>query len=361
MKILFLCHCLTGGGAERVAVSLANGLIVRGNEVIMLTDLHKVITYEINSKVRLLQVNNGVSSPFRKRLQVYLQIRKILKKEKPSVIISIMPFYAVEARIATWTSYWCPIIMTEHNSFERPCDAPFKLRQKLEKFYFNYMYDHITVLTKADFDCLNGRFRNISVMPNPLFLTPLANVPKKQKVILAVGRLDVWKVKGFDLLIMAWKEIADQYEDWILKIVGEGSNENLNILKEIGSGCQKIIFEPYTNDITLEYRKAEIFVLSSRYEGFGLVLTEAMSQGCACIACDYKGRQTEIIENGKSGLVCRVDDTEDLKSKIITLIENLSLRTVLQQNALRAVIRFSEDNILSRWVDLLGIVVDKKK
>ncbi|WP_337804797.1 glycosyltransferase [Segatella sp.] len=83
-----------------------------------------------------------------------------------------------------------------------------------------------------------------------------------------------------------------EHPDWYLRIVGHGDEEAVSYLKSLAAGIPNIEFKPYTPNIREEYQKASVFVLSSRYEGFGLVLTEAMSQGCDCIACDYKGRQS---------------------------------------------------------------------
>ena len=141
-------------------------------------------------------------------------------------------------------------------------------------------------------------------MPNPLGLQPVNDIPHKQNIILAVGRLDDWHVKGFDVLIRAWARVVSSFkflvstDGWKLQIAGTGSEESLNYLKQLckENGVEDSVeFLGFRKDVEKLYQEASIYVLSSRYEGFGLVLIEAMSQGCACVACDYKGRQREII------------------------------------------------------------------
>ena len=105
-------------------------------------------------------------------------------------------------------------------------------------------------------------------------------------------------------------------------------------------------------DIKKEYEKAEIFVLSSRYEGFGMVLTEAMSQGCACIACDYKGRQREIIENDNQGVICPTDNEEEIAKAISNIISNRQYRQKLQENAILRSKYYELPNIMARWNDI---------
>ena len=193
-------------------------------------------------------------------------------------------------------------------------------------------------MTQADYTFLNGRFKKVVVMPNPLTWEPEKVIPSKSKIILAVGRVDIWYCKGFDILLKAWSNLACFYPDWTLRLVGAGHKKNVDYLKSLVQNISNVEFVPYTKEIKTEYRDAEIFVLSSRYEGFGLVLTEAMSQGCACIACDYNGRQSEIVINNKTGLICGIDNLLELEQKLKILLDNNELRKRLQHNALHALL-----------------------
>ena len=136
-------------------------------------------------------------------------------------------------------------------------------------------------------------------------------------------------------------------------LVGAGHKKNVDYLKSLVQNISNVEFVPYTKEIKTEYRDAEIFVLSSRYEGFGLVLTEAMSQGCACIACDYNGRQSEIVINNKTGLICGIDNLLELEQKLKILLDNNELRKRLQHNALHALDRYKVDHISKLWEQLL--------
>ena len=161
-------------------------------------------------------------------------------------------------------------------------------------------------------------------MPNPLTFTPivvaedgemindLGTVIEKEKIILAAGRLNDWKCKGWDLLIKAWAlingqetmgngQINDQslaLSGWRLQIAGTGSEQDFSFLKQL---CKEndvedsVEFLGYRTDMKELYQKASIFCLSSRSEGLPMVLIEAMSQGCAPVACENLGRTKEII------------------------------------------------------------------
>lgn len=353
MKILFLCHNLTGGGAERVCVDVANGLAKLGHQVGIMTDTAQPITYVPLPEVKLIAAAKYQKNPISSRLRAFKQLLSVLREERPDVVISILYMNATLAKLASMLTVHSPVIASDHNSFEKPASAPMPFRQKLDKFWRNYYLDGLTLLTEVDKELLNGRFKHTFVMPNPLYLTPLKEVPHKEKTVLAVGRMNNWHCKGFDLLLKAWGRVGRDAHDWKLRIVGHGNAESKGYLQSLAAGMANVEFLPYTPHIAEEYKKAEIFVLSSRYEGFGLVLTEAMSQGCACVACDYKGRQAEILKDGKDGLLCPVDDEEALAGKLQLLMKDGQLRKSLQENAIKDVDRFSIDNTVKRWERML--------
>ena len=258
-------------------------------------------------------------------------------------------------RIIARLGLGCYNISTEHNSFERPENAEHKLNW-FRKYLQNQLYDHVTVLTQADKDVIGNSLKHVTVLPNPLALEPAQFVPTKGKIVLAVGRKDDWHCKGFDVLIKAWSLIVPDAKEWKLLIVGGSTCGGQAYLKRL---CQEygvvdcVDFHDYQSNIQQYYQQASIFVLSSRYEGFGLVLIEAMSQGCACVACDYKGRQSEIVTNGVDGVTCEPDNVEALANAIRLLIVNEERRVQLQSNAIKRAADFSLDNIMDRWEMIL--------
>ena len=356
---MFLCHNLTGGGAERVCAALAEGLSRMGHDVSIFTNLRQPTTYYLGGNVKLLHNNFSGSNFISRRISAFKCMRKTILEEKPNVIISIQPYFTDIARLITWFSYKCPIIMTEHDALEFPEDAPMSANQKFNKFILNHLYDYITVLTEADYALVKNKFRNVCVMYNPLFLEPICKPSLKEKIILAVGRIDSWHYKGFDILIKAWNRISNLYPEWKLCIVGKGTDANIEFLNGLAMDNSSLQIKPYTENIALEYQKSEIFVLSSRYEAFGLVLIEAMSQGCACIACDYKGRQAGIIDDGNTGLLCDVENEKMLADKIQSLIINVAFRKKLQDNAPKAVSKYSIENVAERWNSFLHKIISE--
>lgn len=428
MKIAIVQVALSHGGAERVGALIANGLSRKGNDVIILTDLNEPITYKTDLNVAVYDFVGKRTNKYIKWIKTIRNIRRVIKKEKPDAIIGIMGLCTLVTYIACLGMH-IPIVMTEHYGFERPGNAPLSFKEKLFKFHINKLYSAVTVLTEADRKVIGKRLGKIFVMPNPLFLKPVETIPQKEKTVLAVGRIGAWYVKGFDVLLQAWSKIIsneqleisnyDYSQDgkpshWWLKIAGAGKQESfeylMNLLpdgewvfndnvndnhlntKNTGensfdtdkqnsqkSGIWRsekyhIEFLGFQKDMESLYKKSGIFVLSSRYEGFGLVLIEAMSQGCAPIACDYKGRQREIlsplqgdslkvngysdhgIEVTENGILCEPDHVEALADAIQKMMIDENYRKTVQQNALERSKFYELDHIISMWEYLLNKV-----
>lgn len=413
MRILIVCSNLCFGGAERVAANLANGFNCHGHNVVVVTNLFEKVNYSLQEGILLESLVATNKNKLRKWGSSLYLLRKQIKKHRPDIIIGIMPTCSLIAKIAT-IGLHIPIIATEHNSFERPENAPLSKAEKFSKLYLNKLYEHITVLTEADRKFIGNSLKNITVMPNPLYLKPIKEKQLKDKIVLAAGRVDGWYVKGFDLLLQAWKNLQmtniynnDVLREWWLNIAGAGKKESfeylMNLLpdgewiyndddilntkhtKEKNTSTEKndsrksgvwrsekyhIEFLGYQKNMELLYRNSEIFVLSSRYEGFGLVLIEAMSQGCACVACDYKGRQHEIIsptptlsrkegdiEVCANGILCDSDNLEALTSALKKMIEDDVYRESVKLHAIDRSKYYRIENVIAIWEDLLRKVV----
>lgn len=366
MKILVFVHNLTGGGAERVAASWSNGLSRLGHEVTVLADFTNQ-TYTLDKKVMTLQQkcpfpneNTFFYKVIRKILRPWVgfcQLWRYFSADKPDAVVNVLYHLSTPLLIARALSFRkFPIIMTDHNAYERPPGYKMGKIQWRNKFIDNRLFDCVTVLTHSDKKILENKgITNVEVLHNPLFLTPIKEIRDKGKIILSVGRISAWEVKGFDILIKAWSSIASKYPDWKLRIVGKGDAKTIEWLRSLsGVASDSVEFKPYTISIEEEYKQASIYVLSSRYEGWGLVAVEAMSQGCATIACDYKGRQAEFIEDGENGLLCDTDNVECLTHCISKLIEDNSIREKLQQNAISSVAKFSEERVAKKLESIIN-------
>ena len=363
MKIFIVCTRLCFGGAERVGVMLANGFVEKGHEVTLIANLFDKITYPIDSCVRVLNLVKFDQNRIEKWGSSILLMRRYMKQYRPDVVIGILNTCSLIAKIAG-IGLHIPVVMTEHDAFERPASAPFKFWKWFVKFQLNKIYRYVTVLTETDKKIIGNRLKGVYVMPNPLSLIPAVDLPIKEKIILAAGRLEDWHVKGFDILIQAWAQIASKYKDWSLQIAGVGNESEKAFLQNIAHNNrieQQFQLLGFREDIENLYQRAALFVLSSRYEGFGLVLIEAMSQGCACAACDYNGRQREIITSAAEGIVCSPENIHELSIAIRRLIEDKKQRECIQKQGLERAKFYQIDAVIARWEILLNEVINNNK
>ena len=354
MKIFIVCNSLGAGGAERVGVNLANGFAQHGHQVYIITDIYQKASYPVNNEVKVLPLCPKDKGKIQRWTEAIIYMRRYVKQEHPDVIIGIMHLCSVVARIATIGTK-VPVVMTIHHALESDTYKFSKIEQSLDR-YTPCFYKATTVLTHPDKECLVGR-KNIFVMPNPVTFTAVGKLPEKKKIVLAAGRLTDWKYKGWDILIKTWGQIEHK-DGWKLQVAGKGTDEATAYLHQLmkENHAEDIEFLGYRTDMKRLFQQASIFVLSSRSEGLPMVLIESMSQGCAPIATDFKGRTKEIITSEKEGLTCNPEDIEALAAGIQKLINNEELRKTIQHNAIERSKFYALNNIIGMWEELFKTI-----
>lgn len=355
MKIFIVCASMNGGGAERVGVMLANGFSRHHHDITIITDVYQKRTYDIDKDVRVLPLNPHSKNKILRWGGAIKNIRKYVKEEKPDVIIGIMQLCSLVSRIAcigTKTT----VIMTEHSAFEYVSDLPRPWHLKPSRKLLDPIYEWVTVLTEADKEFIGNKLKHVVVMPNPLSFSPVKEMPQKEKILFSAGRLTDWRYKGWDILIKAWAKIADKYPDWKLMVAGDGAESSKQYLRQLMQEYKvnnEIQFLGYRTDMLQLFQKTSIFVLSSRSEGLPMVLLEAMSQGCAPIATDYKGRTREIITSDDEGITCEPKDIDALAAGMEKLISDESFRKYVQKNAIERSKHYTLDNVIYIWEKFL--------
>lgn len=358
MNLVFCTNKLSDGGAERVVSLWAKGFVSQGDTVsLILRSSQKRIQYELPVEVKVYYLDIEESGRIATFIRRILRLREILDKISPDYVITALSPWGLWAYLASLGRKRI-VINTEHNTFERPETAPMTCSLYFYKYIVNKLFPFITVLTQADKKYIGRRIRHVVVLPNPLVFDIPTVVPKKKNIILAVGRVDAWHVKGFDVLINAWNSIALKYPDWLLQIIGSGSDESFSFLKSLVHPDlldKNISFLGSKDDLLPYYKSASILVSSSRYEGLGMVIFEAMSQGCACVASDYHGRQVEIIRNESEGIICKADDVNSLADGISRMINDTEYREFVQKQSLQRAHYYTLEKIMSIWNNLLPI------
>lgn len=362
MRILILIHSLRAGGAERVTANLANAWIERGWTVTVVTLTSKDWDfYVLHSAVR--RVALGLTSDSGNILQGawanlgrLAALRRVLRDEKPDVVLGMIATAAVLSIVASG-GLACKVLACEH--IHPPLSAAGKVWHRLRKYSYPYAA-RVVVLTDKSREWMQAHVPgcSLAVIPNavpfPLpvsepTLLPERVTPRHQRIMLAVGRLS--KQKGFDLLIEAFSELATTHADWDLVILGDGpERSDLEAQVEALGLGHRVKLPGRAGNMPDWYTRADLFVMSSRFEGFPLVLIEAMAHGCPAVSFDCDTGPRDIIRDEMDGRLVRpVSDTGALATALMQLLDDETLRKRMAEQAIKVQERFSMTRILDMW------------
>lgn len=224
------------------------------------------------------------------------------------------------------------------------------------------------LLPKTDYVCMlsENYFKELSeicpgyeskyyAIPNPNSYSDeqLQNCKiEKKNQILFVGLFS--QQKREDRLIKIWKHLYKKYSDWELIILGDGSPSRVKYLKDLASGIPNISFKGFKNPLNY-YHEASVFCMTSNYEGWGMVLTEAMQCGTVPIAFNSFAAVQDIIENGKSGILIEPFKLKKYINSLDWLLKNESKRALMSQNAKESIKKFSVENVVDQWENLINM------
>lgn len=384
MKLVFCTPQIIGsGGVERVLAQRLNYFVEKfGYDVTVITTENNSIIYEnkppffyFNSKIKIidLRINyiDVLSCSFIKnKIKINLlksnhlkRLNTIVNEIKPDILISLGD---VDRNITYKSNYKCKKILEHHVS--KKCftgeltknnfldKLKIKYREYREKSYIT-KYDKFLVLTEEDKQAWGDE--RIKVVNNPLPFDSEEVSNCKNKKIISIGRLD--EQKGFDILIDVWKKVNAKHPDWILEIYGEGSlrkklQEKIDLLNLEDS----LILKGNEKNIQSKYLENSIYVMSSRYEGFGMVLIEAMSCGLPLISFDCPCGPKDIIKDGENGFLVEFGNIEEMAEKINYLIENEEKRIEMGKKSKELSYNYSEEKIMNQWKELFENLLENK-
>lgn len=354
MKILLsISDVSTFGGAERVVVNLANALSDK-HEVTLLSFYKKNenLAFDILPQVRLLFLNACAEEQKKKSKNIFYNfyfknLYKIfisykIKKEYKDTDIIISNFFAFIPYFKNKNTLY---IKLEHSRFER-------------YFSRNKLFDFLVVLSSSELSTWKQNYPKVEVIPNFIPKIPKQNLNTNQKQVLAVGRLS--KEKGFNRLVKIWNLLSkdetfkQEFKQWKLVIVGDGEQKQALQEKIKKLNLEKnIILKAFTKEIEKEYLHSSIYVMSSYYEGFGMVLAEASSFALPCIAFDVKTGPSDLIESEKTGFLIQDDDLQDFAEKLKLLMSDENLRETFGKNAKEKMKKeFSKEVVMKKWEEL---------
>jgi len=346
-RILFIIGSMRRGGAERVISILANHYAEKGWSVIILTlldnsndyDLHPSIEVKplyIHGKSRIQQIPNWIFG-----------IRKIVKLNKPIRIVSFV------ARINILTILACLglnqyIVISERND---PMADGRSIFVRFTTYLLYPLANSIVFQTNWAQSCFPKNIRKKSIIiPNPIKVGKLQSREKSKKIV-AVGRLT--EQKNHELLIRAFQKIHLSYPGYKLCIYGEGElREKLVKLIQQLSLNDAVSLPGNVKDIHEQIADAEMFVLSSNYEGLSNALLEAMMIGIPCISTNCAG-SNEVIQDGVNGLLVPIGSSEKLVEAMKKIIEDQEFASKLASNAKKSSIQFNYDTVLEKWESVI--------
>lgn len=378
MKLIYCTHSTYNpGGMERVLLNKVTYLsALPGWEVsVVTTDQHqRPPFYPFPEQVRMtdLEINYSddndkgawkkITGYLRKRKEHKRKLTALLLKEKPDIVVSLYPSESSfipeiqDGSKKVLELHYCKFFRLQYGR-KGLLGLIDQWRTRQDERIVR-RFDKFVVLTNEDKGYW-GNLPNLEVIPNAAKLVSDRCSDGKNKRVIAVGRLDYQK--GFDRLIQAWQIVCqnDKYADWNLDIFGQG--EWKEILQQMIDGAEmsnRVCINRPTTNIGEEYAKSSMLVMSSNYEGFPMVMIEAMACGLPVVSFDFKCGPKDIIQPGENGLLVRNGDIEGLAAAMMKLMDDAAYRQRLSENAKGIISTYAEETVMQQWITLFTTLVN---
>lgn len=380
MKVVY-CHCsvYNPGGMERVLLNKVRWICENRPEwevVVVTTDQQgRAPFYEFPAQVRMVDLGINYSldkeKPLFKRIPSYLRkcrmhrrrLAELLMQERPDVTVSLYP--SESSFIPAIKDGSKKVLELHFNRFFRlqygrkGLTGLIDRRRSRQDERIARSFDSFVVLTEEDKGYW-GNMPNISVIANAVPAITMHSECSAKRVI-AVGRLDYQK--GFDRLVKIWEIVKRDpiAKDWNLDIYGQGEWREMLLAMIAERGLQDSLhINKPTDKIEQEYANSSIIAMTSYYEGFGMVLVEAMSCGVPAFAFDCKCGPRDIIRDGVTGRIVADGDTEGFAEALLGVMRDGERRAAMGARATEVRGRFSEAAVMARWMALFDSLTGKK-
>lgn len=376
MRILYCTHSTYNpGGMERVLLNKVTYLAqFSGWEVsVVTTDQHqRPPFYPFPEKVRMTDLDINYSDDndkgawkkifgyLRKRREHKRKLTALLQQEKPDIVVSLYPSESSfipdikDGSKKVLELHFCKFFRLQYGR-KGLLGWIDKVRTRQDERIVR-RFDKFVVLTHEDRGYW-GNLPNMEVIPNAAMHVSKNYSDVTNKRVIAVGRLDYQK--GFDRLIEAWERIqrTGEWTDWRLDIFGQGEWKEMlqQMIDERGLQHAVRINKP-TKQIGEEYVKSSLLVMSSHYEGFPMVMIEAMACGLPVVSFDYKCGPKDIIQHGINGLLVPEGDIKALANAMRKVMADEAYRRMLSQNARKVVDTYSEEAVMKQWIRLFTTI-----
>ncbi len=366
-RITLVIYSLRAGGAERVMSTMANYWADKGWSVTLLvfTDNKETPFYTLHSQIEFIPLGIAKkSSSFFSSIQNNIHrihaLRAAVLKSKPDIVISFMYKTNVVTLLAL-QSLNIPVIVSDRCNYFQGLSKG-DIWKNLHKWTY-FLADKIVVQTQRAIHALPPRLQKGGcVIPNPVqipneqshkHLVSDPNLDEYEYCLIAVGRLE--QQKGFDILLKAFAMLKDDHPKWKVTIFGEGKlSSDLILLCQQLDIEDRVYFPGREKNIYHKLQNADIFVMSSRYEGFPNALCEAMACGLPVISTDCPYGPREIIRDGIDGLLVPNENVLELASAMGKLMNDAAKRKYLAQRATEITDRFGVEQIMKNWEEVIA-------
>lgn len=374
MKLIYCIHSVYNpGGMERVLLNKVRYLVEKmGWEILIVTtDQHnRPPFYPFPAEVRMVDLGINYSEDnakgtlakvrgyLKRRTQHKKALTTLLMRERADIVVSLYPSESSflpdikDGSKKVLELHYCKFFRLQYGR-KGLMGLIDRYRTRLDERLVR-RFDRFVVLTEEDKGYW-GNLPNIEVIPNAaLFIAPRYSTQNEKRVI-AVGRLDYQK--GFDRLIEAWALVQQNpaCRSWRLDIFGQGEWQEMleEMIRERNLG-QTAQINPPSKQIGEEYAASSILVMSSHYEGFPMVMIEAMACGVPVVSYDFKCGPRDIIREGDNGLIIPEGDISALAEGICRLIQEEELRRSMSMKAQEVTTTYSEEKVMRRWITLFN-------
>lgn len=353
--ICFLTGTLNAfAGAERMTAVVANALARRGYQVHILSLWDERSCFALEPGIAHRALFAARPSFKRHYLATILGIRRYVKANDIEMLVDVDTMLTLFTLPATW-GLDLKRFAWEHCHFDEDLGKP---ARRLARWLAARFADGVVVLTGRDrqrwSEALSPR-STIRSIPNPLpFPFPRSAAKLGTRKVLAVGRLV--NAKGFDTLLSAWASVTKTHPAWHLQIIGEGEERsNLEAQAARLGIAHTVSLSGTRTDMEHCYADASVFCLSSRYEGFGMALLEAMAFGLPIVSTDCETGPRELLRHRENALLAQVDDAAALAGCLTEIMDQRELALSLAAQARADASRFHMEGIVDDWAALLGL------